>query len=108
MARMYAAPLVRTARAALNAVNVSTPFGSKPGIDARERHEAAQHQTRPDEQHERQRDLGDDDALTQSFARAQAGRATTRAQRLGEIRTRGSKRGNDSENHRRCQRRARA
>ena len=81
---------------------VSTRDVSNPSVDALQGEERANHQTRSDEEHERQRDLADHEALAQQrLATVAAHRAARFAQGTGEARRGGVKRGQQAEDERR-------
>src|ERR1019366_10809608 len=61
------------------------------GVRVRDRDEAPEHEAAADEQHERQRDLGDRDAAPERAA-AGPGAAAAGAQREHEVGTRGAER----------------
>ena len=80
------------------------------GVDALHADEAANEQRRADEQHERQRDFADDEAVAQALpASARARTAAARvAQRLVEVRSRRLKRRREAEQQSRSRRQRRS
>ena len=77
-------------------------LGVEPGIDCAQRAETARHESRADEQYQRQRHLGDDEPVAQAMALPSARRAarTAFAQLCGQLTRREAKPGEEAEEER--------